>query len=94
MRLPRRLRLLAMTSRKGLAMTSKRGPFHNSPDPSDPSTSLRTGLNKATVRHEAEASHYIRNSPNPSYLKRGTQWYPSGVLLPGGRICVDGGAGM
>ena len=46
------------------------------------------------VRHEAKASHYIRNSPSPSYLKRGTHWCPSGVLPPGSRIFVDGGAGM
>ena len=103
-RLPRRLRLLAMTERRARFITPPPADARGSggPSPSDPfgklragtSTSLRTGLNKATVRHEAEASHYIRNSPSPSYLKRGNGWHARGELSAGGRALVDGGAGM
>jgi len=85
-RLPRRLRLLAMTKRKGRAMTSKRGPFHNSPGPMKsyftglapliPSASsgqalrLRSGEALRGTGDEAKASHYARNSPSSSYPNR------------------------
>jgi hypothetical protein len=43
-------------------MTERRGSFHNSPSPSY--------LKRGIAWHEAEASHYIGNSPGPmkSYL--------------------------
>ena len=38
-------------------MTKGRGSFHNSPSPSY--------VKRGIAWHEAEASHYIRNSPGP-----------------------------